>query len=221
MKNIITILLSATIFFSFSQRNTLAQQWLENGEGIYYLGNVGINGGSSPTANLKVYGSTSSYEYNWGLASQLHGDQGGAIELGAGNSLGETPYIDLHYGITYQDFNTRIMNSADNRLDIMSQNGTKMTFDGKTLRFGYVLPSVKLTNNIVNGFTSGSSLVSQNPNGVLGIDFWNFGATNGVMNFYAKYDNELYNQFSVKSDNTCGWGNDVSWLSAGKPNTAE
>lgn len=221
MKNIITILLSATIFFSFSQRNTLAQQWLENGEGIYYLGNVGINGGSSPTANLKVYGSTSSYEYDWGLGSQLHGDQGGAIELGAGNSLGETPYIDLHYGITYQDFNTRIMNSADNRLDIISENGSKMTFDGKTLRFGYVLPSVKLTNNIVNGFTSGSSLVSQNPNGVLGIDFWNFGATNGVMNFYAKYDNELYNQFSVKSDNTCGWGNDMSWLSAGKPNTAE
>jgi len=151
----------------------------------------------------------------------LHGDHGGAIELGSDNSLGETPYIDLHYGITYQDYNTRIMNSADNRLDFMSENGSKMTFDGKTLRFGYVLPSIKLTNNIVNGFTSGNSLISQNPNGVLGIDFWNFGTTNGVMNFYAKYDNELYNQFSVKSDNTCGWGNDMSWLSAGKPNTAE
>lgn len=113
------------------------------------------------------------------------------------------------------------MNTADNRLDFMSENGAKMTFDGKTTRFGYVLPSIKLTNNFVNGFTSGNSLISQNPNGVLGIDFWNFGATNGVMNFYAKYDNESYNQFSVKSDNTCGWGNDMSWLSAGKPNTTE
>lgn len=41
------------------------------------------------------------------------------------------------------------------------------------------------------------------------------------MNFYADYANQEYNQFSIKTDNTCGWGNDMSWLSAGKPYITE
>lgn len=208
-----------TIFVLFQIE--LTAQWIDHENGIYYPSSVGVNGIPLPYYGLTVNGTTRSNGFNWGENSILHGDQGGAIELGSNNLLGETPYIDFHYGLGSQDFNTRIMNSADNRLDFLSENGAKFTFDGKTTRFGYVLPSLKVTNNFLNGFTSGNSLIFQNANGTLGIDFWKFGTTNGVMNFYADYINQEYNQFSIKTDNTCGWGNDMSWLSAGKPNTTE
>lgn len=210
----ILIFFFAFITFYINEANS---QWIENENGIYYLqGSVGIGITSLPFYSLNVNGTTRSTVFNWGENSILHGDQGGAIELGSNNFLGETPYIDFHYGLGFgtQDFNTRIMNSADNRLDFLSENGAKFTFDGKTTRFGYVLPSLKVTNNFLNGFTSGNSLVFQNANGTLGIDFWKFGTTNGVMNFYADYTNQEYTQLSIKTDNTVGWGNDESWLSA-------
>jgi len=49
------------------------------------------------------------------------------------------------------------------------------------------------------------------------IDFWNEG-NNHWMNFFADYSRN-YNQFSIKSDNTCRWGNDESWLSGGRDGT--
>ncbi|MBN8583866.1 MAG: hypothetical protein J0M37_02135 [Ignavibacteria bacterium] len=208
------------LFFFFVLQISINSQWLENENGIYYTGgSVGVGLPPAPFYKLNVSGITRSNQFDWGLGSRLTEEQGGSIELGVNNSESETPYVDFHFGLStgVQDFNTRIINSADNKLDIISQNGSKMTFDGKTTRFGFTLPSVKLTNSILNGFTSGNSLIFQNANGTLGIDFWKFGSTNGVINFYADYEEENYTQLSIKSDNTVGWGNDESWLSAWNP----
>ncbi len=192
----------------------LQAQWQENENGIYYLGNVGIGGLALSQFALSVNGTTRSDGFDWGLKSRLHGDQGGAIELGEENVPRNTPYIDFHYGLpgfVEQDYNARIVNTADNQLDFVTQNGSKMNLNGNSTRFGFQLPSITLSNLFVNGFTSGNSLIFQNGLGRLGIDFWNFG-TNGVMNFYADYNNENYNQLAIKSDNTVAWGNDESWL---------
>jgi hypothetical protein len=67
----------------------------------------------------------------WGTAgNSLSGDQGGSIELGGNNSTpnpitGGVPYIDFHYGTgTAQDFNVRIINQANNELDLNANSGT-------------------------------------------------------------------------------------------------
>ncbi len=67
----------------------------------------------------------------WGTAgSSLSNDQGGSIELGGNNSTpnpitGGVPYIDFHYGTgTAQDFNVRIINQANNELDLNANSGT-------------------------------------------------------------------------------------------------
>jgi hypothetical protein len=157
---------------------------------------------------------TNSLSWGWSN-SLLSTDQGGSIELGLGNPYTyNTPFIDFHYGGPFsQDFNTRIINSADNRLEFKTGNGSALKFDGKTTRFGYTLPSLNLTNSFNNGNTSGNSLVFQNAIGSLGIDFWNFGS-NGVIDIYADYNNPNYDQLSIKSDNSVAWGNDWSWLLA-------
>src|SRR5207247_6293194 len=53
--------------------------------------------------------------------TSLQGVQGGSLELGT--TLGgapETPYVDFHFGLeAAQDFNVRLINPADNRLDVV------------------------------------------------------------------------------------------------------
>lgn len=64
-------------------------------------------------------------ELHFGTAgARLTPDQGGSLELGPKNSSkGEVPYIDFHFGKGIaQDYNTRIMNGADNRLDFITRS---------------------------------------------------------------------------------------------------
>jgi hypothetical protein len=66
--------------------------------------------------------------------SQFVNDQGGALELGGNNTTaspsGAIPYVDFHYGTgAAQDFNVRLINSADQRLSyIASSNGNTLNF---------------------------------------------------------------------------------------------
>ena len=77
-------------------------------------GNVGIGTGT-PQSTLDVNG-----EIHWGVSNVLSVNQSGSIELGNSAQLGVFPFIDFHYGMgTAQDYNTRIINSADQTLDIM------------------------------------------------------------------------------------------------------
>jgi hypothetical protein len=56
----------------------------------------------------------------------------------------------------------------------------------------------------------GNSIQFQSGTGMQAIDFWNEG-NNHWMNFFADYSRN-YNQFSIKSDGFCGWGNDWNGL---------
>jgi hypothetical protein len=77
------------------------------------------------------------------------------------------------------------------------------------------IPSLKLSNTT----TIGNSLQFESSSGLLAIDFWHDGSS-GIMDFYADYQNNpTFCQFSVKSDNSCGWGNDWSWLAGDKGST--
>jgi len=141
--------------------------------------------------------------------SFLSNDQFGSIELGQ-PSQRCTPYIDFRSKEVplNEDFNVRIINSANNLLDFVTSHGSKLTLNGNpNVQWG--IPSLKLSN-IGPG---GNSLQFQNANGLLAIDCWRDGES-GVMDFYADYQNNpTYCQFSIKSNGNCGWGNDWSWLS--------
>ncbi len=82
-------------------------------------GNVGI-GTDAPKAKLDV----AKGDIRWGNNSQLMADQGGSIELGGNNTTPGVgiPYIDFHFGngLT-QDFNTRIINDANERLSLLAR----------------------------------------------------------------------------------------------------
>ncbi len=168
-----------------------------------------------PTGNINNLNTgdvyiNSSLMWNNG-SSFLSSDQGGSIELGYPLHNNCTPYIDFHVGGGHaQDFNMRIMNSTSNKLDFMNSYGAKLTFDGNPSGL-YNLPSLRLYNPVYEG----NSFQFQNANGLAAIDFWNFGGTNGVMDFYADYQNHPeYAQFTIKSDGSCGWANDWSALSS-------
>lgn len=223
MKKSILILLGLFLIIALSNKSYT--QWQYNGEHIYNTnsGNVGI-GITEPLWKLHVNGDIglqSSLHWNNGR-SHLSSDQGGSIELGDGHNtlLGPggpgtpiTPFIDFHYGYSLtQDFNMRIINNNDNLLDFVSNSGPKMTFNAAPSGY-YSLSSLRLTN--MN--SSGNSFEFQSVNGLSAIDFWNFGGQNAIIDFFADYQNHPdYNQFSVKRDdnygNSCGWGNDESWL---------
>jgi hypothetical protein len=144
--------------------------------------------------------------------SFLSNDQGGSIEMGHPFTPC-TPFIDFHNGQhDAEDFNMRIINSGDYKLEFTTNNWnrSKIIFNGTPNGY-YNIPSLKFYNN----GHEGNSLQFQSAYGLAAIDFWNFGGLNGVIDFYADYQsNPTYCQFSIKSDNSCGWGNDWNWLSA-------
>ncbi len=86
----------------------------------------------------------------WANVNQLQRDQGGSIELGGTNATANPirngiPYIDFHYGVGFaQDFNVRIINDGNRRLNIQAD----------TLVFS---PATSPTNNIPSiDFTNGN-----------------------------------------------------------------
>jgi hypothetical protein len=80
-------------------------------------GNVGV-GTTTPAARIHVQGGN----IRWSNNAELIDDQGGSIDLGAnGFTPGSgTPYIDFHQKGKTQDFNTRIINDADNQLSVFA-----------------------------------------------------------------------------------------------------
>jgi len=195
----------ALIFLLFSIPKIVNAQWWEE----WSIGNIHNTNGGDVFINTTLRWNIA-YSRSW---SSLSTDQGGSIELGNLPPVSCTPYIDFHNGSYHGDFNTRIINSADLQLEFLTGDGSgpKMTFNG-TPSGPYSLPTLRLTNT--NGM--GNSFEFQDINGLSAIDFWHDG-TNAILDFYADYQNHPeYNQFSVKRDNnygnTCGWGNDESWL---------
>lgn len=115
-------------------------------------GNVGIST-PNPTDKLSVLGGG----INWGntiLSNQLTNDQGGSIELGASDlaanpNTNGTPYFDFHYGNgNSEDYNVRIINSADKRLDFNFGNGPVMA-----LRWNTALSSTYKGQVIIGSLT--------------------------------------------------------------------
>ena len=135
-------------------------------------GNIGI-GTINPPEKLSVLGNILAYGgIKWGgtlVTNSLLSDQGGCIELGAKDNFSTnpitngTPYIDFHYGTgTAQDYNMRIINVANNRLDFAISNSTTiMSINDNRVGIGTITPNpsykldvagpVNATQFLING----------------------------------------------------------------------
>jgi hypothetical protein len=80
---------------------------------------IRVDTGTGGTERMRV---TAEGNITWGNNSRLQTDQGGSIELGSDrNTAGTgTPYIDFHFRGLTQDFNTRIINDANDQLTILA-----------------------------------------------------------------------------------------------------
>jgi hypothetical protein len=107
-------------------------------------GKVGI-ANAAPSYQLDVTGDARTYGIHYfGLnGANLSTDQGGSVELGANNSTAGTgtPFIDFHYSGLSQDYNARIINSANAKLDFSTVTGTVMTMSGLNLGVGTTSPT--------------------------------------------------------------------------------
>jgi hypothetical protein len=106
---------------------------------------------------LDVFGN-----FAWGgHAGYLGTDPSGQIELGPTSAASATPYIDFHYGLgvnTSQDFNFRLVNSGDGRMDFVNvANGTVMTIVNNGVGIG-ITPS-STTRLAVNGKVAATEVV--------------------------------------------------------------
>jgi hypothetical protein len=124
-------------------------------------------------------------------------DQGGSIELGGNGTVANTwstgtgsPYIDFHYGTLVQNYNVRIINSDNNRMDfVTSSGGAVMSVVGSNVGIGTSAPISPLNiycnlatndvgtstpyqftifNNNCSGIPDNTTLTG--PNNVLGFD---------------------------------------------------
>lgn len=103
-------------------------------------------GTTSPGGRLSLLGGN----LHWGNTSennQLTNDQGGSMELGGTNAIANpissgAPYIDFHFGTgSAQDYNTRIINAASDRLDFYSNSGGNvMSIAGGNVGIGTTSP---------------------------------------------------------------------------------
>lgn len=143
----------------------VGSRWQEVTGGIAYKGNVGV-GTTSPGARLHVGGGGS---VRWGNNGELVADQGGSIELGGNNVTPGTgtPYIDFHFRDLTQDFNTRIVNDANERLSLVASTlqatgnvgiGTSSPQRALSVNAALNVDQANANNGAVNpGVTFGSS----------------------------------------------------------------
>jgi hypothetical protein len=97
------------------------------------------------------------------------GVQGGSLELGATvDAAPETPYVDFHFGLgAAQDFNVRLINTADNRLDVVTAlGGTVLSVQGDKIGIGTLSPATKL---VVSEPAGGAELRVDGLNGTVGL----------------------------------------------------
>jgi len=97
------------------------------------------------------------------------GIQGGSLELGA--TLGaapETPYVDFHFGLgAAQDYNVRLLNAADNRLDVVTASGGPVvSIQTDKMGIGTTTPRAKL---VVNEPAGGAEVRVDGLNGTVGL----------------------------------------------------
>src|SRR5262245_35590657 len=100
--------------------------------------------------------------------TSAQGVQGGSLELGA--TLGaapETPYVDFHFGLgAAQDYNVRLINTADNRLDVVTAlGGPVLSVQADKIGIGTLSPAAKL---VVNEAAGGWELRVDGLNGTAG-----------------------------------------------------
>jgi len=101
--------------------------------------------------------------------TSTQGVQGGSLELGA--TLGaapETPYVDFHFGLgAAQDYNVRLINTADNRLDVVTAlGGPVLSIQADKIGIGTLSPDAKL---VVNEPAGGAELRVDGLNGTVGL----------------------------------------------------
>src|SRR5215510_13621641 len=97
------------------------------------------------------------------------GVQGGSLELGA--TLGaapETPYVDFHFGLgAAQDYNVRLINTADNQLDIVTAlGGAVVSIQDDKMGIGTTTPAAKL---VVNELAGAAEVRVDGLNGTVGL----------------------------------------------------
>ena len=123
-------------------------------------GNVGI-GTTSPNDKLHVVGNISGDSLSVG--PYLTGANAG-IELGNSSAGSTIPYIDFHYGTgSAQDYNTRIINSGNNRLDFTNWVGTPLSLNGGNVGISSASPADTLDVN-GNVFRNGDRFHMSLPN---------------------------------------------------------
>ena len=97
------------------------------------------------------------------------GVQGGSLELGA--TLGappETPYVDFHFGTgAAQDFNVRLINPANNQLDVVTEaGGPVLSVHADKVGIGTTSPAAKL---VVHEPAGGAEVRVDGNGGLIGL----------------------------------------------------
>jgi hypothetical protein len=101
--------------------------------------------------------------------TSTQGVQGGSLELGATvGAVPETPYVDFHFGLgAAQDFNVRLINTADNRLDVITASGGPvLSVQGDKMGIGTTTPGANL---VVSEPAGGAELRVDGLNGTVGL----------------------------------------------------
>lgn len=100
--------------------NTGLGSGIEFAENSNYATAIG-SGARALCSNCVVLGQAST-DVHWGL-SRLLADQGGSLELGGNNNVSGagTPYIDFHFRGAQQDYNVRLINYQNGKLQLVGQ----------------------------------------------------------------------------------------------------
>ncbi|HLP78061.1 MAG TPA: tail fiber domain-containing protein, partial [Candidatus Paceibacterota bacterium] len=133
-------------------------------------GAVGINT-TTPQTALDVNG-----EVKWGNGSRLSADWHGGLELGSPSLVGNTPFLDFHYGVgSGQDYNTRIINDGNECLSFYRASSAtpmaRFTASGLTVNGTFVSASDR---NLKENFQPVDVLAVLNKVAALPVSRWNY-----------------------------------------------